>query len=66
MATKYLKICDDCGKEETIEEGPFGGNAQPKGWLVTTAWDTPGNEKPVLTCSWACLSTHAADRAKEG
>jgi hypothetical protein len=63
MATKYLKICDGCGKEETIEDGPFGANAQPVGWLVTTAWQ--GSDKPALTCSWPCLGKHARKLGKD-
>jgi len=47
-------VCAGCLK-------PWVNRHQPPWQLVTT-----GEEPYVFTCSWACLSAYAGNRAKEG
>lgn len=62
--THYLKVCDGCGVEIRLPDGPFGGNAQPDGWIATATWNRP-DDPPALACSWACLGKVARARAKQ-
>jgi hypothetical protein len=44
MATRYLKNCDGCDKEEVVEHGPFGANMLPDGWIKAAEWGKDGED----------------------
>jgi hypothetical protein len=61
MPTLYLKVCDACGKKETLTQ-PHGG---PKGWVQAFVIDQQGNpDHETLACSWGCAEKAARSKAK--
>lgn len=57
MATRYIKVCDGCGAEHTLEDSPFSGMTLPPDWIRVGE-----NE---IACSWACVIAIAKNHGGE-